>query len=271
MNTIARLLMALCATLLAACSDPKIDASTEESMKASVEKVRDSLPAEKRDEFDSSLTLLALSQISFDDMLSGGGSAASAEAQMRQALDGKTAEEVIAQANRVEAERRGRERDQALQEIAELLSKQQQAEVARTALESFEVTRSRFYKQPQRYGRPEPVIELSVSNGTEHAIARAYFEGIIASPGRSVPWLKETFNYNISGGLEPGEEAKWSLVPNMFSKWGTVEVPDDAIFTVTAYRLDGADGEPLLTTGGFSERDAKRLADLQSQFQPENQ
>ena len=25
------------------------------------------------------------------------------------------------------------------------------------------------------------------------------------SPGRSVPWLKEDFNYTIPGGLEPGE------------------------------------------------------------------
>lgn len=269
MNTITRLLIALCVTLLAACSDPKIDASTEESMKASVAQVRESLPAEKRDEFDKSLALLALNQINFADMLSNSGSGADVEAKMRQAVDGKTGDEIIAAAARVEAERKAKEREQALQEIAELQIKQQQAESARAALASFEVTRSRFYKEPQRYGSPKPVIELSVKNGTEHAVARAYFEGTIASPGRSVPWLKDTFNYSISGGLEPGEEAKWSLAPNMFSKWGSVEAPEDAIFTVIAYRLDGVDGEPLLTTDSFSERDAKRLAELQKQYQVE--
>ena len=33
--------------------------------------------------------------------------------------------------------------------------------------------------------------------------------------------------------------------------------------------LDGVDGEPLLTTDSFSERDAKRLAELQKQYQVE--
>src|SRR5690606_7385032 len=107
-------------------------------------------------------------------------------------------------------------------------------------------------------------------NGTEHAVARAYFEGTIATPGRSVPWLTETFNYSIPGGLESGEEANWALAPNMFSEWGTVDAPDDAVFTVTVYRLDGADGEPLLTTDGFSERNAKRLAELQEKYQDGN-
>jgi len=107
---------------------------------------------------------------------------------------------------------------------------------------------------------------LSVENGTNKAIARAYFKGVIASPGREVPWFTDTFNYQISGGLEPGEKAEWNLAPNMFSDWGKVNAPSDAVFTVTVIRVDDAQGNPVFGDAEFSERDAKRLAELQAKY-----
>ena len=104
----------------------------------------------------------------------------------------------------------------------------------------------------KEYMGNQPIIELTVENRTGQAISRAYFEGTLASPNRSVPWHKDTFNYSISGGLEPGEKAAWSLAPNMFSGWGKIEAPADAVFTVTVERLDGADGEPGSRERSFS-------------------
>ena len=112
----------------------------------------------------------------------------------------------------------------------------------------------------------QSIIELTVKNGTSHAVSRAYFKGTIASPNRSVPWLQDTFNYLISGGLEPGEEASWSLAPNMFSDWGKVEAPSDAIFTTTVERLDGADGEALYSTIEFGEIEEERLSELKEKY-----
>ena len=129
------------------------------------------------------------------------------------------------------------------------------------------MSKSRFYQKAQAYGLGnQPIIEITVNNGTGSAVARAYFKGTIASPGRSVPWLVESFNYSISGGLEPGETQSWSLAPNQFSDWGKVEAPKDAIFTVTVERLDGADGKPLFDAGAFTERDAIRLTTLQEKY-----
>ena len=104
-----------------------------------------------------------------------------------------------------------------------------------------------------------------MKNTTAHAVARAYFVGTIATPGRAVPWLRDNFDYKIPGGLEPGEQAQWKLEPNMFSDWGKVDWKDDMIFTVEVRRLDGADGEPLFAAD-FSDRDKKRLAALRTQF-----
>lgn len=258
---------ALTAMLLAACSDPRVDTSTDETTKASIEKVRQSLPEDKRAEFDQALQTVALSQLDLKTLMAeGAGAAGTTTSKMKQAIGGKSASEIIAAAKTIEAERKERERAQALAEIKELEEKRARAEQGRAALAKFEVTRSRFFKQKRQFLGSEPIIELTVKNGTGHAISRAYFVGTLASPGRSVPWLKDTFNYSISGGLEPGEEATWRLAPNMFSDWGTVAAPADAIFTVEVEQLDGANKETLFSTKEFSARDAERLEKLKKEY-----
>ena len=249
------------------CSDPKIDASSDELMKESIEKVRQSLPEDKRAEFDDALKVLAFSQISLKGLFADGASGVrTTEGKMKDALNGKSGEEVIAEAERIKKERKEKEKTQALSEIQELEEKQEKVNSAKNKLAKFEVIRSRFYKKKQEFMGEHPIIELTVKNGTSHPISRAYFKGTLASPNRSVPWLVETFNYRISGGLEPGEEAEWSLSPNQFSEWGTVDAPADAILTVEVEQLDGADGEPLFSSRNFSERDAKRLKKLKEEY-----
>jgi len=81
--------------------------------------------------------------------------------------------------------------------------------------------------------------QLTVRNGTGHPISRAYSRAHTLQPGRSIPWYKDQFNHEISGGLEAGEEASWRLAPNMFSGWGRVTAPSDALFTVEVVKLDG--------------------------------
>jgi hypothetical protein len=96
-------------------------------------------------------------------------------------------------------------------------------------------------------------------------VKRAHFVATLASPGRSVPWLKDDFSYEISGGLEPGESAEWHLAPNMFSDWGKVDAPADAVLTVQTVKLEGANGEIL--DGSFSDEDQKRLDALKKSVQ----
>jgi hypothetical protein len=260
----------LCAVGLVAvlgCAEPKIDASSDESMQQSVQKVRESLPEDRRDDFDTALQTLAFSQIDMKELLAeGAAGTGNLEGKVKESLDGKTGEEVIAEAERIEVERKAREREQALVEIKELETKRLESEAAREQLKKFQVIRSRFYMRDQEYMGKQPIIELTVKNDTDKAVARAYFEGTLASPNRSVPWHKDTFNYSISGGLEPGEQASWSLAPNMFSDWGKIDAPSDAVFTVTVERLDGADGEPIYSTREFGEYERERLEQLKKEY-----
>ena len=133
-------------------------------------------------------------------------------------------------------------------DLTELNVRLQEAEEARAKLALFTVEQAKYSKRNLGWGMVEPRIDITVKNGTESPVSRAYFHGVVKSPERSIPWIEEDFNYRIPGGLEPGEQARWKLTPNMFSDWGTVDVPKEAVMTVTVERLDGADGEELLST-----------------------
>ena len=258
-------------TLLAGCDkmmpEPTIDTSSDETMKQSSQKVRESLPDGEREKYDEAIQLLAFSQIDLKDIFAeGAAGVGNLENKMKQSLHGKTAQQVIAEANRIKLEREAREKEQAIEEIKELEQEKVDADLAREQLKKFEVIRSRFYLEDQRYSGKQPIIEITVKNGTDSAVSRAYFEGTLASPDRSVPWHKDTFNYSISGGLEPGEEQSWRLAPNMFSDWGKIDTPADAVFTVTVEKIDGADGKSLYSTTDFTERDKKRLSELKAKY-----
>lgn len=251
------------------CSDPRLNAATEEELESSMEQVRRSLPEDRQEAFDEAVALIAMNEIDIEGLFDGTNTSSPEEAAVRarSILDGRSAAEIFAAADSIRAEQLARQRAQVVEELEELEEAQAAAARARAQLQQFEVTRARFYKRAEQYSiRDQPIIELGVRNGTAHAVSRAYFEGTLATPGRSVPWLKETFNYSISGGLEPGEDQSWSLAPNSFSEWGTVNVPADAVFTVDVLQIDGADGESLFSTRDFGERQVERLTALRAQL-----
>ncbi len=261
--TVAIFILSGCDQIL---SDPKINSSTDESFKESTDKVRESLAGEQKKEFDEALRTLTIGSMDMSSLLSASKSG-DLNQKLRAPLNGMNAQEIIAQAKIVRLEREAKEKRQALEEIKELEAEKVAANNAKEKLKLFKVVRSRFYVEEDRF-RKRPFIELTVKNGTGLAVSRAYFEGTVSSPGRSVPWIKETFNYEVPGGVEPEEETSWTLAPNSYSDWGRVTVPEDAIFTVTVEKLDGADGEPILDAGSFTERKARRLAELTAQHKP---
>ncbi|WP_249976071.1 hypothetical protein [Vreelandella olivaria] len=119
-------------------------------------------------------------------------------------------------------------------------------DILSASLDGFIVQEAVFYFREGMYGK-NPVIELTVTNRTGHAVSRAYFEGVLKSPGRSVPWVRESFNYTIPGGIEPGETLTWTLSPNSFGPWANPSIPEDAELSVTTVRLDDADGDSIVS------------------------
>lgn len=251
---------------LSGCGPSTIDSSSDEALKQSLEEVRADVPEESRKAYDEDLQVVMGEAARPGGVSDASRDLAEIQRQIRTTLQGKTAADVSKLADGIRAAQHARQREQMLGEIAELQAKQSSASAAKAQLAKFEITRSRYFKQKRQYVGEQPVIEMSVKNGTDQAVSRAYFVGTVASPGRSVPWLKDEFNYAISGGLEPGESADWSLAPNMFSDWGRLDAPADAVLTVEVTRLDGANEEPLFDVDTFGKADAERLAVLQQRL-----
>lgn len=252
--------------LLAGCQ-PKLDGSSNEAMTASTAKIKESLTPEEVKKFEESLKIIALSELNLKSILSGEKSEVDFAGKMKKTLDGKGYSDVVAMADKIKEDRKLREKEQAIEEIKELAEKIAKAKSDKESLAKIVVNRSRFYKRPQTYGRPEPIIELSLTNGTDKAISRVYARGTIASPGRTIPWLSEEFNYSISGGIEPGEKNEISLSPNKFSDWGRVDAPSDAVFTVEIYKVDGPDEKTLFSSDPEDlEKWETRISALQAEY-----
>lgn len=255
--------------LLAGCSqgDSTVDGSSDETLEHSLAEMANQIQSkEKRDRFQESLGIIMMSGIQDGDLMALASMDPDDFAQdTRENLDGMTVDEVIDRADQIVSDRKEREKKQALIEIDALEEKLGKYDAAKGELERFTVDEAIFYIPKGDYSRG-PVIDLTVANGTEHPVSRAYFHGVVASPDRAIPWISEDFNYKIPGGIEPGETLEWKLSPNSYGPWGT-NVPDDAIMTVTVERLDGADGEALWDAEPLSEEELSRLEKLKKRYQ----
>jgi hypothetical protein len=97
--------------MLSACAGPRIDGASDEAFRASVVKVRESLPESDKARFDK-----ALVAISMDGALVRALSGASRDATLRhvrERLAGKTASEVLAEADQMEAQAKAQARPDA--------------------------------------------------------------------------------------------------------------------------------------------------------------
>jgi uncharacterized protein DUF6694 len=261
------LLLVLIAALLmiGACSKPRIDTSSDEKMGASIAKVRSSLPPEKLTQFDEAWVAVAMQGFTVPGIMST-ATAANMTAAVKERLNGKTGDEVIAEAAKIKAKAEAKAKEEAKAEIAKLEKAKTEVDAAKAQMVKFEIIDAKFRQTKDFIGMMQPEITMTVKNGTPYPVSRAYFVGILTSPGRSVPWLRKEFNYSISGGIEPGEQATWNLTPNQFSEWGSVKPDKDAGLKVEVVGLDGPDSKRLFTDAKFDDEDAARLVSLKKQF-----
>lgn len=267
--------------ILTGCGDPTVDASTDQKMKDSIAKVKAALPEEKRSEFEEALKALAFADINDLGDLAVVGQTGALERGIKERVNGKTGTEIIAEGERVKAEkevrrkareaeqeaerkrfeeeRKAREREQALKEIEELRVKME-GEGA-DLLSRFVVESATFGKTDQGFIR-ENAIEMAVKNGTGKAVSRAHFRAILLTPGREIPWVDSEFSYQIAGGIEAGESAVWNLRPNMFGEWSNAPTDrSDLLFIVQPVALEGANGKTFASSR-FDADDEKRMQAL---------
>ena len=259
--------LSLSALVLVGCSDPKVDTSSMPAAVVSIEKVRESLPTYKRDEFDTALKIIAMSSFNGIDLFNPQRMNAAEIAESANAyMHGLTGDEIIERADEMLRQRRAREREQALRTLNRLEAKQDSAQRAQEHLAQISIDNARYYISTSPYGALEPVIELTVTNGSDRAVAELMLHGVLKSPNREVAWVDETFYYVISGGLAPGESATWSLAPHRFGPWGNDQIPRNAVLTLTLLGVNNSEGEPLWDAPALTDNEAERLEELRAEY-----
>ena len=253
------------------CGSPRIDTSSDEKMKASIEEIKKSLSDEKRKDFEDALKVVYFSKVNFDlksiMALGAEGTAEKIKEEGKALISNKTADEVISEAKKIKEKIFEEEKKKALEEIKALEEKKEQAQKSVEELKKIVVGDLTFNREKNQYSSYlKPTIIINLKNNTDKAIARVYAVGTIKTEGREVPWIKEDFNYMIDGGIEPGETNTSSLSPNMFSSWGTANIGENATFTVKIVRIDGADGNIIASIQEFSEKDNQRLEYLKTKY-----
>lgn len=137
--------------------------------------------------------------------------------------------------------------------IKELELKQKSLESFREELSKFEILESNFYYIKNKFMDSNPLFDvpfvtIKVKNGTKKSIAAVRLDAVLTSPGRSVPWLKDDINFEIPGGLEPGEEHTSEIRMNPLSNWGTIKIPRNNVLTVIVEQLKDSEGKILRCT-----------------------
>lgn len=256
--------------VLIGCGTPRIDSSSDEKLKSSIQQVKDSLPLEQKKVFEDSLQIVLFSQINLGNIAMGMANPSSSNNltdSLKASLNNKTAEDIILEAKRIKDARLEKEKQQALEEIKKLEEKKSHGEQSKEELKKIEIIKTEFAQIEQKYlAYKQPIIKLEVKNLTNKSISRIYFKGTVKSIGREIPWIKEDFSYSIPGGLESGEIGNWSLAPNMFSKWGNIETPKDAILEVEVTQIEGVDNKSIASTLDFTEEENIKLEELKAKY-----
>lgn len=263
------ILIALVASLgVVSCSEPTADTSSEAAFERSLERMRSGLDASELERFNAAVSQLMLAGTLGDS--EGNGfevlarlAAASEEPErlLQDAaplIDGKTAHEIMVEADRrtlARLERQAAALEETITGVEAELSEaveENAVEAARLAeaqmvLDQIEIDRARYHWRESGY-LERAIISFRITNNSAVAVKRIFVDGVLETPGRSIPWVDSNFNYEFPGGLEPGEQQSLDLEPNMFGDWTnrSLQNQSDLVLTLSLMDIEGADGERLV-------------------------
>ncbi len=291
-RAVATLLLCIVLSMcLAGCGDPRVDASSDEALEKSLEKVRLSLPPEEQKQFEDAVASLAMSDFDLRSFASG-DAAGRLRRGFKANLHGKTAAEIIEAAAIVDAERKAEaEKARALREAeeaerkaeaekaralreAEEAERKAEAEKARALREAEEAERKAAKKAEEErvsellrrldvvdakytfekgWSDGSHVISVTLRNGLDVAVAGFTATGTISTPDRQVPWVKDKiFGEDVAGGIEPGETRSFTLKYYESAWAGAPRERADAVLSVRIIRIELADGSSIpMAAKGF--------------------
>jgi hypothetical protein len=140
---------------------------------------------------------------------------------------------------------------------AEISAIETRMQSADKALAAVEVTGA-SYRWRRSGNLEQPVIEFSVYNAGKVPISRVYLTGVLTTPNRTIPWVKQAWIRAFKGGLEPRERQRVTVEPR-FGEWNDRQLKDlyNAELKVTVTNFEDVNGEKYLGIN-LDSLDAKR-------------
>ncbi|MEL6377012.1 MAG: DUF6694 family lipoprotein [Pseudomonadota bacterium] len=248
---------------LMAC-EKTVDASDPESFRESISEIVAGLSEEKKEELRQSMIVLA-----FDTYQPSKGiwSGAAVDAPIllaaKDEIEGLSADEIISLGQL----RRNTLIDTKIGSLASELNRQKKARAENSELfDKLKIDNPKYRIQKSMFVE-QPIISFRITNETTAAIRKIFVNGVLASPERSIPWVEDGFNYEFSGGLEPGESRALDLSPNMFGEWAIDDQfsrRDDLELTLDLFNVELADGTRILDEDARDPSEIEReMAELQ--------
>lgn len=232
--------------LLVACSgEPRLQTSTEKDYNESIAAMRESLTPEQRSDLDAALQKVWTAKFVGEGNNSiGAMTPAQLLMSVGNELEGKTAREIIVYQLGNEAENLRRQVQNGEAAIAQTAL---ELEAADKILSTVVLENPRFYWSNSGF-LEQPVIAFKVRNEGQVAVKTIFVDGVVETPGRSIPWISDEFNYSFPGGLEPGEVQQLELSPNMFGGWAEQNTKGrkDLVLSLTLRNFEGPDGNDVV-------------------------
>jgi hypothetical protein len=259
---------------LTGCGPAAIDATTQDTLDASISKVASKLPETQRVQFGADVALVrAYYEKEKPDQLLAG-------------LNGKSATDIGAQAANLREQQRVEQEKLAVEEkqrayLADLQEKKTSIEEAIKPLEESKrqsIERAEFQVEAGKIGpmknnkTGETVngIELTVKNGTTQEIYSAMFNGVLSAKGVETPVLTSGFDVMFENPLQAGETRTVLFIPSMVSDWRSVVIPEGAEFAIEINELLNIANKPLFSQAQFSADDQESLDKLTSDLHAVN-
>jgi len=231
--------------ILTGCS-ARVDTSTPEKYRSSIEAITKDMPPEKKKEFQESLVAIAFDTADpTTTLFTSADPASPLFIGAGDKIKGKTADEII----KLGYTTRVAKLDLAISEdVAAIHRISSEREKYRNIFEAIHIDAPKYRISKSMFSQ-QAVISFRITNNSKVTVKKIYAHGILSSPGRTIPWVSDDFNYEFTGGLEPGESKNLDLEPNMFGEWrynSDYSNRPDLKLEVSLVNLEDATGEKLL-------------------------
>lgn len=262
------ILPALAVMMLAGCNEPEIDTTTEETMKSSIQEVRNSLDDADKPRFDKAIEVVALSNISIPELLQAKEKEDDQFIQnkFKETLNGKSGEEVIKLATEIENKKQAEQRVAAQSELKALEEKQAHRELATEKLRTFEFKSSRIEYGKEVNGDAPATLIITMINPEKTSISGVHYAIERYIDGKAYPETVKTFYYEFPEAIAAGQKGEVVLSLGNKSAWAKDEHMEPSSFFAWLFRADGVDKKPVYDVSSFNENDKARLMELKQQL-----